>query len=460
MEKSVINQIVVQLEQCFTQLSVRTSEEELEKITLLIHTSLTSYGRKFHTPEHIFEICKDLHHPLQILSALFHDLVYFQVDGGLPEKAKSTLEQFLVINDLEVFTKEAAKIQEPLFELCLNVFAFEYEQKLSPFQGLNEFLSALLALLTLKKILPLKDLLAIAACIEATIPFRKPDEKGENHLYQLEDRLSKINLKFSLGISQEEIEQIVKMALDVANLDVLNFSSEDVGVFLVNTWLLISEANSDLSNAKARSYAFSIAQYRQALMKTESFIRNLNAEDVFHQYKNFPEDGLYQHLEEKAHNNLKVAREYLAVKLFTMGVVEALANLTGGDAPLSMFMGDIRDEKHPDMERAEDYLSTTELQSEIDVNPQVLYLLDHGRASESDFDMNRSPLSAFIYKSIGSEKIQLYLEHAKKMFEGHLSTVHFIHIIDKKIVKEIAIACSRVALTRKKSLEKIYSQLQ
>jgi len=63
-----------------------------------------------------------------------------------------------------------------------------------------------------------KELLKITTCIEATIPFR----------------------------SQAEIEDIVRLAVVLANKDIENFSVLDAGLFLDNTWKLLPETNMSL----------------------------------------------------------------------------------------------------------------------------------------------------------------------------------------------------------------------
>src|SRR5262245_15991491 len=48
----------------------------------LIICEMTVPWRFFHTPEHIFEV-GDTDDPMEVIAALFHDLVYIQVDAGI-----------------------------------------------------------------------------------------------------------------------------------------------------------------------------------------------------------------------------------------------------------------------------------------------------------------------------------------------------------------------------------------
>lgn len=82
--------------------------------------------------------------------------------------------------------------------------------------GQNEFISALLASDMLnEKGLPLKRIAQVATIIEATIPFIP-----NNKFAELEQRLSSVNEKFELGLTQEEIKETFRAAVFTANKDV------------------------------------------------------------------------------------------------------------------------------------------------------------------------------------------------------------------------------------------------
>jgi hypothetical protein len=85
----------------------------------------------------------------------------------------------------------------------------------------------------------------------------------------------------------------------------------------------------------------------------------------------------------------------------------------------------------------------------------VFKLLDSGRTSESSFDIKNSPLSAFLYKSIGPAKIKQFLGNAKDMIAGKLGAQDFLNTIDKPIVFTIAKAGASMMLTRKEQLLQI-----
>ena len=81
-----------------------------------------------------------------------------------------------------------------------------------------------------------------------------------------------------------------------------------------------------------------------------------------------------------AHQNIEIARTYLTMKLLSMVILEALAEVSGGDAPLALFMGDVR-QADEESTRLEDYLLGVEINEAQDQASTVFRLLNDGRAS-------------------------------------------------------------------------------
>ncbi len=63
----------------FDGLGVDISLLRLEALGIMVHEAMTVQGRSFHTPEHIFNLA-DATNPVQALAALFHDVVYYEID--------------------------------------------------------------------------------------------------------------------------------------------------------------------------------------------------------------------------------------------------------------------------------------------------------------------------------------------------------------------------------------------
>ena len=448
MRKSAINQLIKTFLTAFSHLHLQVPSLEVEKLALLVHSAMDRGRRNFHTSRHVIEVSESLS-PLQILAVLFHDLIYFQVDDGFPGQVSELLTAFVSISSRQVFIKSEV-VPNKAWELCLDIFAFKPGQKLSLFAGLNELLSAFVALSKLANYLSWPDMATIACCIEATIPFRGVDIYGNSPFINLAKRLRQINGKYELALTEVDIHQIVKLAVHVANKDVENFAEADPGRFLENTWSLLPETNAILWSS-----LYSIANYREALLKMENFLGLLNPANVFHEYGDVPGKRQYLQLTRQATRNVMISREYLGIKLLTIAIVEALALATGGDAPISMFLGDVKKDGE-EIERAEDHLPPAHLVKGLRYNSTLLGLLELGRANDSGFDMKNSPLSAFIYKTLGGDRSHSYLNLARQMFAGQISAREFLDKIDHKIVSAIARSCAVIALSRRERLQRYF----
>eukprot|EP00957_Ditylum_brightwellii_P199824 15233347-Ditylum_brightwellii.AAC.1 len=94
-------------------------------------------------------------------------------------------------------------------------------------RGGNELLSAMVAVRSLQNVLSTKHLLAITACHEMTIPFRKIDTHGESDTDRLRERLTQTNEAFGIGMDIIELDEVVHKAVRLANRDVAAFQSPD-----------------------------------------------------------------------------------------------------------------------------------------------------------------------------------------------------------------------------------------
>ncbi|MBN1889652.1 MAG: hypothetical protein JW850_16770 [Thermoflexales bacterium] len=444
MKRGTIRHLIETFERAFEQLHIAISPYDLESLAVTVHRVMSGPARNFHTPQHVSDLL-DPDDPIQSLAAPFHDIVYYQVDRGFSPELRGIICPYIHENEEEIFIKTGVDAGDRSLALLLRVFDFEAGQKLSLPAGLNEFLSALVVTKKLEGIVGERDLLQIAACIEATIPFSGHDEQGRGHFEILAERLSAASRALHLSMTGEDVEDAVKRAVIFANKDVASFAERDVGRFLGDTWKLLPEMNIALRLGGV----YSIKEYRHALQKMETFLSALNPDNIFHCYKGVPSPGEFQSLVDLAHSNIGVACEYLGAKLLTAAILESLADLTGGDAPQSLFMGEIHLEGQ-DEKRLEDYLPA--VPNLADHSSVVFKLLEQGRASESSFDMKQAPLSLFLYKSAGPAQIKLLLDEAKAMFGGQLSAREFLDKLDCSLVRAVAGACAAMVPTRRQAL--------
>lgn len=442
MEFGTLHKLIDILFRSFNNLKREIPFDKLEKLAITIHKSMTLQGRHFHNMDHIFSFT-DPDKPLEALAACFHDIVYFQVDKGVTEEIGSVISPYAEKRGDDIFISNNIGEDDQVFELTMRVFGYKRGDKLSPFSGLNEFFSALFMNKSLEGILKNDDLLITTVCIEATIPFRK-----DCFIEEIEERLK------SFSLSREEIESIVKMAIIFSNKDVENFSEDDPGRFLDNTWKLLPETNYTL---RANSM-YSIRDYRIALEKMAGFFSFLNPDNIFHAYKGVPDAETFARIVEYAHTNVFVARDYLKIKLITIAILECVASLTGGNVPIALFMGDIPREGEV-IDRLENYLPIVDSFKHKDKSSIIYRLLESGRVSESSFDMKRSPLSLFIYKSLSNEELNRHLDNARQMFSEKITVEQFFFTIDRDLLKYILKAAGYMVFTRKDRIEELIAKL-
>jgi hypothetical protein len=451
MQLSPIHQLIQLLQHSLTALHCEISSHEAEKIGFFIFLAMESPQRKYHNSRHVLDVCKNMT-SLQTLAGLFHDVVYYQIDKDFPPNTAELFAPFVELQNGEIFIRATAPEQQT-FEICLLVFGLQRGQKLEISKGQNEFLSALIGGFFLDKYLTIKQLISFFVCIEATIPFRKPDAQGMTSYHKVEFRLQAIAIEYDFCWTEAEITMLMQEAVGLANRDVANFAAKDVGKFLDGTWTLLPESHAQLWYGGV----YSVQSYRMALSKIEFFFGILEVEAIFDQHNHFPNNKTYQKLLIQATQNLEIAQEYIGIKLLPLAIIEAAALLTGGDAPLSFFMGDVRQNKTK-IKRAEDFLPPTK-HIHTDITQKVYQLLEYGRATATSFDLQNSPLAAFIYKNIGATTCQEMLYWAKLFFKQEISALAFLQKTHFATTKNIIEACAMIAETRKEKLLLLLKQI-
>lgn len=434
------------------QLGGRVDIPKLEQIAELIIQAMRGPWRSFHTSEHIFEVGGSVD-PIEVLAALFHDLVYVQVDEGVSFNISSALCPFVKeVRSQLVIRDETELPDDATYQLVASVFGFIPGKTLSPFAGKNEFLSAVIAAKSLERFLPASTIAEITACIEATIPFRPVSPSGLSAIELLYQRLVSINRDFNLGWSDTQTVEIVKRAVRLANRDVENFASPNSSNFLDNTWNLMPETNHELTNVNS----YTVAGYRRSLQKMEGFLNFLKPELVFQQFMQEPDDATYANLIARTRKNIAVAKLYLGIKLITIAILEALSYRLGRDIPLSTMMGELRT---PGFKTSvlEDYLPNKQsaYPLETQLEKEVLNLLAIGRNQESPYDIKNSPVATFIIKSIGFAETANFLNKAQEFFAGHITSEEFLSYCAPDVIETISSGVMKLFDSRKTALGKV-----
>lgn len=440
-----LQHIILLFQQAFERLHIQVPSATLESLAIVVHKTMAADSRRFHRPEHVIMLARDAA-PIQSLAALFHDIVYYQVDEAFLPEISRLLAPYIREEDGAIVLADSIAPDDACFHLTLDLFGFNAGQQLPLFGGLNECLSALVMNVILRPLVSDTLMAQLTAHVEATIPFRPANADGLAWAEVAEERLRRAAGRYELAIGDAQIVESVKSAVLFANADVQGFAEPDAGTFLDNTWKLLPESHHSLRAVEL----YSIQDYRRAIHSTERFLSGLNPALVFHQYRGVPSDADYQVMMEQARVNIGIATEYLGVKIVSMAILEALAEATGGkDVPLSLFVGVFQAADGP-----LEFGANLKPSRTFDADSPVFQLLDGGRSSEIDFDIRRSPLSAFLYQYQPAHLTQQLLRDANAMFAGDLTCGEFLARVDPEILAVIAANCAQTALTRRAQLQR------
>ncbi|MGP1375359.1 MAG: hypothetical protein ACTS3T_21210 [Almyronema sp.] len=418
------------LEWAFQQIKADISQASLQTLAHLIVQAMTGPSRCFHGLEHCFDVAQT-GDAIEVLAALFHDVVYVQIDDGISPEFEHLLAPFIqTLRGRLVVQETEQSLGDRSFALVTSIFDVQPGQHLALEQ--NEFLSALVAAKQLESILSWAQLAEVIACIEATIPFRPPTPSGLHPSEELYRKLSLANARFRLGLSESDLSRAVQRAVRVANRDVENFSDLQAADFLSNTWNLLPEANPCLRDREN----YTIQQYRHALEKTTSFMYYLNASLIFRQFQGEPNTADYCDLLQRANKNLVVARLYLNTKLLAIAILEALCQRLDTMIPLGR-LGQVGfSEIANRVMRQQALLAAGEpYKPRNDIEQEVWELLEVGRAQESSFDIKNSPLAAFLLKHLGMDQVVALVDRAKAFFQDKITAEAFLAECDLWMVE-------------------------
>jgi hypothetical protein len=434
-------------------LNLKIAPLQLAEITDLIVRPMTGPWRFFHTPQHIFEVggSKD---PIEILAALFHDLVYVQVDWSINFNVGYYISPFAKeIEGHLTIRKESDLPADSTFEMVAAVFGFFPGQVLNPYAGQNEFLSALVAAKVLEPFVEAPLLVQIVTCIEATIPFRGTCDNGMTASDRILQRLQLTNQKFDLRLSDSKLRETVTRGVRVANRDVSSFAHPSAARFLANTWNLLPETNHNLSTPGS----YSVADYRLAIQKMENFMSSLKPTMIFRQFQGEPCDRIYRLFQHRATKNIQIAQLYLESKLVTIALIEAISLAIGLDIPLVIMMGEAPLQGFTFL-RLEHFLPEVVggCEPKTDIEKEVWNLLKFGRAKSTYSDLQHSPVATFIVKLIGFDAVREQCDRAKEFFKGDISTEEFIRGFHYTVPEKLITALVELFDSRKTSVSRCY----
>ncbi len=445
---SAIIQVASTIQECFEAVGVKLHAHEYEKLSCFINQVYGTRNRAFHDVDHALDVGNGCA-PITRLAALFHDVVYIQVDHSRLPELRAAFGVFNPGEALELTLPTSEVIaRDPWRQALLTIFGFKPGQKLGVYSGINEILSAWVAVQKLQAHLTPKHLLQIIACIEATIPFR-----GEMEAPTMAERLKPCVVDafslFGLNASKNEIDTIVTEAIHMANNDVIGFGMEEPEVFIYNSWALLYENNPSLQNG-----LYSITRYREPLQKLEAFLSNLSPKKIFNRYEQYPAEKELQNLRTGAARNIGVAKEYVRTKILDTTILEAFAMVSGGDCPMELFTGPKPKTREFTTARIEHFLDwTTITRHKAGKDEKVIRLLNSGRAGRSKFDVKTALFAAYIYLGLSREEFDQAYASAIEFSKGQLSADNFLNTLPDPIVNHIGEVLCQMAWTRRDAIQ-------
>ncbi len=416
---------------------------DMERWGVAVHEALASRAREFHTHHHVLELV-DGAEPLEAIAALYHDVVYVQVDLDVPARFEALLTPYLRQESDGNWRIMSVAADDEVTRDVLHVFGRAVGEQVNARTGVNELASALVAVKELQGTLGRAECIAVSTCIEATIPFRV--RVGET----LRERLE------SLQVPGLDVPQVIRRAIRMANRDVGNFALDDSARFLDNTWKLLPETNPMLHTPTV----YGVRDYRVALQKMEGFLSSLEAERVFQSWKDEPGSAEHARRVANARHNIGMAGRYLRCKLYGVALLEALAEVTGGDVPIDYLMGGLPDAGGAPMKRLEMFLPSSADGAVVPLDPELKRLLIGGRTTPSSFDLSPSPVAAFLAVTQGEATLMDGVALARQWWSGTLSAHAYLMRQPKAAVLALAKGAAEVADTRAPALLALCDELE
>ncbi|MDI1244083.1 MAG: hypothetical protein PSV24_01610 [Rhodoferax sp.] len=419
-----IHRITYWFDHAFRGLSVDVPPAEVRDLARLVCQCLDGNTRTYHTSFHVLSLCDGMQ-PIQVLAALFHDVVFVQLDGGFPIWVSDLLKGVTRAESESLRLQEVAPDDHDL-ALCADIFGFRPNDVLAPNAGMNEFLSSVVAVRLLRRHLSSAQLIAVAACIELTIPFRAPDAQGNTPAQALAQRVQARCASLFDAEPQRAafIKTTLTEAVIFANRDVMGFIDASPEHCLSNSMLLVEES----MMPQAASSASSLLSYRRALLGMDTFLSQLKPAYVGQSFAGCPNARTVVQMQTTTQKNITFVRDYLAAVLSSVAIIEALSRITGSDYPRTLLLSDMR--------CAEADFFPVPKAGLID-SDALLQLLKSGLVPDENPGLNALPLTACVYRFMGPKATRQTYEQAKQLFDGTLSAQAFLQQLNRDMVGAI-----------------------
>lgn len=440
-----IPRLMTLLRNALEKMGIVGCESKIESIAVDVFRAMSAPTRLYHTSQHIFDVAKGPE-ASQRIAALFHDVIYLPVDGGVPHHWQDLLAPYYN-EDQPKHIQGLNRSDSPAwFRLTCMIFGVNDSADFTERPGLNEFLSTLVAGALLEDILPLKDFMGIAANIEATIPFRFNAPGPEAWYNQLQQRLLAADEQFELGFGEKGCTTLVHHAIQIANHDIGSFAHSDPSIFFLHTWQLIAEGHRILQQPAI----YSLTDYLDRLIERRKFLEGINISRLFSSKDNVPNQAMMATMKANAARNIDLAVRFFSAKIYTISLIKAAALLTGGDLPVALFMGSLEKENIPERLLSV-YFPPTQTNEKHFTDPMLDILLSYGLREPVTFDTQRSPITSSLYRNVGEKGISHGFETSMKLLEEENNPQAFLNAQPTVVSKGIFELLANFSIVRKRA---------
>jgi hypothetical protein len=181
------------------------------------------------------------------------------------------------------------------------------------------------------------------------------------------------------------------------------------------------------------------------------FLFSLNPDEVFSQYHGAPPEADFNKIVGYAHINLRLGCEYLKIRIVAISILEALAEVSGGDAAMMLFLAELPT-KNGEKLRFDYFLPHIEPPSWMDTSSTIYRLLSRSRDSDWGYDPVSSPLSLYVYMSMLPEDLSAAYDLAQAMVKEQITADEYLRHLNPDVVSAVARASAEIVLTRRESL--------
>lgn len=456
LEYSTIVSVAQTLEAAFKECGTSQDRIIYESLSVFINQVYGTRNRSFHDIFHAIEVGQGCN-GIGKLAALFHDVVYIQVDRSRTEGLRKCFGIFDPKEKLELtIPSEEVLNKTPFAQSICALFEVLPGETLRPLTGLNEFLSTWVMIQKLHSFFPAKTILSIACCIEATIPFRTKTLDDLTIPQWSEIKLINASALENTLFQEDEIRAVVSESVRVSNNDVAGFGMEEPDVFIYNSWALLYEGNPSLQNS-----FYTLSSYKEALLKLQFFLESMSPRKIFRSYEPYISFHSIEKWIEGAGKNLRISREYVKAKILDTVLLQGFTELTGGDCPLELLTGPKPKNRESKTARIETFLNWEFTLSKDFRNKDefVLRLLSEGRAFRSRFDLKTSLFAAYLYQRLSQEEFYYLFETAEEYLKKEISAEEFLSTFPSDLIQNVGQTLSKLAWTREQSLLEVTERL-